>query len=145
MEALVMQHQYVAADSLLKIRLMRAALCVPLFSEKQKLMILSTSVTCTVAQSNPEQKLECPKDLERFVYVPQEATADQIANLQIEEPPSLYHSQPTVLFRGPSRSGNASQQLTPMQTPTITRKATIGPQHSHSFQPEVRVPLHKAV
>ncbi|KAI8907851.1 hypothetical protein EDD86DRAFT_208287 [Gorgonomyces haynaldii] len=42
-----------------KCRLVRAGLCVPLFSEKQKLMMLQSA------------KLVCPEDLKRFVYMPE--------------------------------------------------------------------------
>lgn len=44
------------SDDLL-VRLVRAGLCVPLFSEKQKLMLLGTS------------KIKCPPELTKYVFV----------------------------------------------------------------------------
>jgi hypothetical protein len=47
-------------DQSLLFRLVRSGLTVPLFTEKQKLIVLSVS------------QLDCPKDLEKFVFNPPE-------------------------------------------------------------------------
>ncbi|KAJ3274958.1 hypothetical protein HDV01_001822 [Terramyces sp. JEL0728] len=62
-------------------RLARATLAVPLFTEKQKTMILSTA------------QMKCPKELAQFVYVPDENQTGQVTPagefpVQFKGPPS---------------------------------------------------------
>jgi hypothetical protein len=54
-------------DASLMFRLIRAGLCVPLFTEKQKLVLLNIA------------HVSCPQDLAPYVFYPQETQSDELA------------------------------------------------------------------
>jgi hypothetical protein len=56
-------------DQSLLVRLVRSGLIVPLFTEKQKLTVLSVS------------RLKCPNDLEDFVFNPPETEAGDSSSI----------------------------------------------------------------